>query len=338
MKPNIFRLATNELSQDGFFTWLLQWAGNDYNQHNQELNETAKDFVRLLLGQTSDYQINKVEAGRQWNNIDIWAEVNDEYFIGIEDKTNTCEHSEQLERYKIIANDYYMDKNHKLIFVYLKTGNESLSTLKVIAEKGYSIIDRKSTLSILNKRQVQNDIFNDFKEYLTLIENATNSYTDFENVTTEWQAGEGFFMALQDELQDGDWRYVSNPSGGFLGFWYYWTSIEDVGDIYIQIENSFEKGIKLIIKIGDWKPSTDTLYELLNGITPFAEKNGLSISKPDRYRAGGTSTLAVIQNAFTIDNNCNFDFNEFITTLKKLEQTLDEFSTHKNTQQVTVSL
>ena len=150
-KPNIFRLATKELSQDGFFTWLLQWADNNHKQHDQNLNETAKDFVRLLIGQTPDYQIHKVEAGRQWNNIDIWAEVNDEYFIGIEDKTNTGEHSEQLERYKDIATNHYKDKNHKLVFVYLKTGNESLSTLKKIVEKGYSTVDRKTVLSVLNK-------------------------------------------------------------------------------------------------------------------------------------------------------------------------------------------
>ena len=28
MKPNIFSLATSELSQDAFFTWLLQWGDN----------------------------------------------------------------------------------------------------------------------------------------------------------------------------------------------------------------------------------------------------------------------------------------------------------------------
>lgn len=200
MKPNIFRLATKELTQDGFFTWLLQWADNDHNQHDQQLNETAKDFVRLLLGQTSDYQINKVEAGRQWNNIDIWAEVNDEYFIGIEDKTNTGEHSEQLERYKDIATNHYKDKNHKLIFVYLKTGNESLSTLKKVIEKGYSTIDRKTVLSVLNKRPVTNEIFNDFKDYLTVIENATNSYTKFENVTSEWESRRRFFYGSTRQI------------------------------------------------------------------------------------------------------------------------------------------
>lgn len=47
-KPNIFRLATKELSQDGFFTWLLQWADNNHKQHDQNLNETAKDFGKVV--------------------------------------------------------------------------------------------------------------------------------------------------------------------------------------------------------------------------------------------------------------------------------------------------
>jgi hypothetical protein len=329
MKPNIFRLATKELSQDGFFTWLLQWADNDHNQHDQPLNETAKDFVRLLLGQSSDYQITKVKAGRQWNNIDIWAEINDEYFIGIEDKTNTSEHSEQLERYKEIATNHYKDKIRKLVFVYLKTGNESSSTLKKIKEKGYSLVNRKDVLSILNKRPVTNAIFNDFIDYLTVIENATNSYIKFENVTSELNAGEGFFMVLQDKLQDGDWRYVANKTGGFLGFWYHWTKTDEIAEIYIQIENAFKYGIKLVIKIGSWKPNTKTLLRLLEDIKPFAEKNGLSISKPYKYRAGATSTLAIIQNVFTVDSNGHLDLDQFVSTLKKLEQTLDEYCNDK---------
>jgi len=330
MQPNIFRLATKELSQDGFFTWLLQWADNDHNQHNQLLNETAKDFVRLLLGKSVDYQINKVEAGRQWNNIDIWAEINDEYFIGIEDKTNTGEHSEQLERYKEIASNHYKDKKHKLVFVYLKTGNESSATLKKVIEKGYSTIDRRAILNVLNQREVHNDIFNDFKEYLITIENQTNSYTKFENIISDWKAAEGFYIKLQEHIPEWtDWRYVANQMGGFLGFWYHWTGTDEIGEIYIQIENAFEYGIKLVIKIADWEQSTNTLYQVLNEIKPYAEKNGLSITKPDRYRAGETSTLAIIQNAFQTDVNGNFDFEGFLKTLKQLEKTLDEYCNDK---------
>ena len=330
MQPNIFRLATKELSQDGFFTWLLQWADNDHNQQNKLLNETAKDFVRLLLGKSVDYQINKVEAGRQWNNIDIWAEINDEYFIGIEDKTNTGEHSEQLERYKEIASNHYKDKKHKLVFVYLKTGNESSATLKKVIEKGYSTIDRRAILNVLNQREVHNDIFNDFKEYLITIENQTNSYTKFENIISDWKAAEGFYIKLQEHIPEWtDWRYVANQMGGFLGFWYHWTGTDEIGEIYIQIENAFEYGIKLVIKIADWEQSTNTLYQVLNEIKPYAEKNGLSITKPDRYRVGETSTLAIIQNAFQTDVNGNFDFEGFLKTLKQLEKTLDEYCNDK---------
>ncbi|HQB22775.1 MAG: PD-(D/E)XK nuclease family protein [Salinivirgaceae bacterium] len=331
MKPNIFKLATKELSQDGFFTWLIQWADNTYIQHNQQLNETAKDFVRLLLDETSDYQIKKVEAGRQWNNIDIWAEVNDEYAIIIEDKTNTGEHSEQLERYKQIAKNHYKNKKHKLAFVYIKTGNESSSTLQEVKKKGYSTIDRKAILNVFNKREVSNDIYNDFKEYMTAIEEQTNSYTKFENIISDWKAGEGFFMKLQELISEStDWGYVSNPTGGFLGFWYHWNGIEECS-IYIQIENSFDYGIKLMLKVSDWEPSTDLLYEILEEIEPFAKKNGISITKPDRYRAGATSTLAIVENAFTVDNEGNLELEKFIRTLKALEKTVDEYCDEINT-------
>jgi hypothetical protein len=40
---------------------------------------------------------------------------------------------------------------------------------------------------------------------------------------------------LQILLRDGDWSYVPNPSGGFLGFWWNTLGIEG-GKIYLQLE------------------------------------------------------------------------------------------------------
>ena len=117
LAPNIFSLATKELSQDSFFTWLLKWADQKYQFHDHALNLIGQNFVRLLINQDLEYKINRVEAGRQWKNIDIWAKVNDEYFIIIEDKTNTGAHSDQLERYKKIALDHYRDTDLKFIFI-----------------------------------------------------------------------------------------------------------------------------------------------------------------------------------------------------------------------------
>jgi hypothetical protein len=329
-KPNIFRLATKELSQDSFFAWLLQWADNSHNQYNPELNETAKDFVRLLIGQSQDYQIAKVEAGRQWHNIDVWAEINDEYFLGIEDKTNTVEHSEQLERYKQIATEHYKNKNYKLTFVYLKTGNESSLTLKKIIDKGYLVIGRKAVLNILNKRQIQNEIINDFKEYLTTIEDLTNSYNKFENITTEWKAAEGFYIKLQELIPEWtDWRYVPNQTGGFLGFYYHWKWFGE-GNLYIQMENAFDYGIKLVIKIDEWEQNISTLYQILSDLQPYANKYGLTITKPDKYRVGETSTLAIIQNAFSDDSNGDINLDRFLVTLKNLENILSDYSADKS--------
>ncbi len=335
MKPNIFDIATKELSQDGFFTWLLQWADPKNSQYNQPLNETAKDFVRLLLNKPADFQIQEVKTQNQWKNIDICAEINCKYFIVIEDKTNAGEHSEQLDRYKKKSEEWCKEnKYEEPIFIYLKTGNESLFLLEKVKEQGFSVIDRKAVLSVLNKREIANDIFNDFKERLKGIEEATNSFIEFKKITSNWRAAEGFFMALEkqiSELTKPEWRYVANPTGGFLGFWYHRKYITEVGEIYIQIENSVKGNIQLVIKISATTPSTKTLYRVFGEIEPFAKKQGLTILKPYKYRAGVTSTLAVIENAFTVVDG-NIELDKFRLTLKKLEQTLDEYF-EKTTQQ-----
>ena len=103
MRPNIFDIATKELNQDAFITWLLQFADNKHQSADPKLNDCGKTFVSQLIKKqlpNFDGQINKVEAGRQWENIDVWAEVNDKYLIIIEDKTHSSHHSNQLQRYK----------------------------------------------------------------------------------------------------------------------------------------------------------------------------------------------------------------------------------------------
>ena len=62
---------------------------------------------------------------------------------------------------------------------------------------------------------------------------------------------------------------------------------------------------------------------------PYAQKYSLTISKPDKYRTGETSTLAIIQNAFLVDGSGNLDLDKFIQTLKNLEQTIDKYCTDK---------
>ena len=49
MKPNIFDIATKELNQDAFITWLLQFADPKYQSANPKLNDCGKAFVSQLL-------------------------------------------------------------------------------------------------------------------------------------------------------------------------------------------------------------------------------------------------------------------------------------------------
>lgn len=121
MKPNIFDIATKELSQDAFITWLLAFADDDNQQYDKELNLCAKEFVSMLIKKqipNFNESILTVEAGRQWENIDVWAKVNNEYLIIIEDKTISSEHSNQLERYKEIAEKWCLEKNMEHLFVF----------------------------------------------------------------------------------------------------------------------------------------------------------------------------------------------------------------------------
>ena len=335
MVPNIFSIATSELSQDAFFTWLLMWGDNSNAKINKELNSVAKYFIRTLTDE--EITVNMVKAGRQWENIDIWAEINDDIFITIEDKTKTSDHSKQLERYRKIASDHYKGKRSKLYFIYLKTGNESKSSLNRIEYDGYKVINRKTLLNIFNSQKVENDIFNDFLHNLNTIEDETNICNKLSNIINYRRAGEGFYCKLQEYFNKDrpdmwtDWEYVSNKTSGFIGFWYNWRTTSWDADnkqydmLHIHIENTIGKGINLVIKISDWKREKDILYNVFKELSVIAKNNGINLVKPKIYRTGISSTVAIVKDAFHADKEDNFDFNIFISTLGKVEKTLSDY-------------
>ena len=132
-------------------------------------------FVSMLIKKqipNFNEPILTVEAGRQWKNIDVWAEVNNKYLIIIEDKTVTSEHSNQLERYKEIAEKWCSENEYQTpICIYLKTGNESLNIFNAIKEKGFAIFDRTDFITLLNNhKEIKNNIFIDFYERMTNLE------------------------------------------------------------------------------------------------------------------------------------------------------------------------
>lgn len=321
-KPNLFQLATKELSQDGFISWLLLWADKSNASYNKELNEAAKGFVRLLLGKDKSYSVETVSVEKQWNDIDIWADINDSEAIIIEDKTDTSEHDNQLVRYKEIAERECERTGQNLYCVYLKTGNESLSVEEQIEAKGYKVIRRSLFLSLLESHNVENDIYNDFVDSLRRIEEATNDYSTVDKIYNSWRACEGFYIHLQKEIPEwSDWGYVANASGGFMGFWYHWNGSSLFSDVYIQIENGGDAP-KLVIKVAGKDITVENLYSALDKVVEIGREEGLVIEKPYRYRAGNTSTLAIVPDAFQEET---FSVSSFIDTLHALERVIDKY-------------
>ena len=316
--PNIFSFATSELSQDAMFSWLLQWSNPEFKNSDISLYNVACSFVKLLLGQP-DFSISNVRVDRQWQSIDIIAEINDNAILIIEDKTNTSIHDDQLERYKNIVKNEYKGKRDLLFFAYIKTGNEPLSTLKVIEEKGYRTISRFDIIECLDKYTGNNVLLLNYLNHLKEIENATQSFRYLPVSEWNWYAWQGFYKELETRLSLTSWDYVANPAGGFLGAWWHFTPITD-GEMYLQFEEK-----KLCFKIcyegnGNRSEFRNEMHNRLLSIDK--ENNHDEITKPARFGAGLYMTIAVVDPEYMFGNTI-VDIDALVGKLLTYQELID---------------
>jgi hypothetical protein len=325
-QPNLFDYATSELSQDAFLTWLIQWADKDYKDLDISLNSCAKLFVQELLGESPNYKIENVQAGRQWNNIDVWALINEEYFIIIEDKKGTKEHSDQLNKYSKIAENHYKNSAIKVKLVYFKM--EEQGKYSDIKNAGFSIFVRTKMLEILNKYfentnlEKQNDIISDYFKNLKTLDNKINSYKVKPINEWHWFSWQGFYSELQNNI-GGNWEYVPNASGGFLGFWWHWNYARFEGkefDYYLQIEQG-----KLVFKLYVYKENERReirdFYRRI--LYKNAEKLNIGISQFGRI--GTYMGVAKLNSEFRkTDENGILDFKATLENLKKIVELINE--------------
>lgn len=242
-KPNLFTYATSELSQDAFLAWLLAWADQEHADADAELHRLGQSLAVALFaaaGVTPPEHIGRVKVTRQYHSIDIVAEIDDTHVIAIEDKVDTAQHSDQLDRYREVLNTERGGLQHALL--YLKVGDQSC--YQEVRDSGWSTFGRADLLRVLegSAGRTENAILVDFLAHLQRIECDVQSYRsialDPSKPGDSWsaRAWRGFFMALREALGDGNWAYVPNASGGFMGFWWSATSI-DGGEIYLQLQD-----------------------------------------------------------------------------------------------------
>lgn len=315
--PNIFSFATSELSQDAMFAWLLSWASPQCADYDSSLQSVAVKFVKLLTG-VSDLQVRTIDVGRQWEHIDIWAEINDDIFLSIEDKTGTTIHDEQLKRYKEAVEKEY--PKHKRFHVYVKTGNEPEKILRDVKAAGYRIVLRNDILKCLKTYTGSNAMLIYYRDYLEAHELATQSFKKLPVADWSWNAWEGFYKELEEKkIIDGSWGYVSNPSGGFLGAWWHWVDFSS-GQMYLQ----FEQG-DLCFKIC---PSCDTrdrsaVRDKSYSVFMKMAKDFPEIHKPNRFGAGQYMTIAKVSRD-ELFGNVMVDCGAVVGRIKEYESLIDK--------------
>lgn len=320
--PNLFSFATSELSQDAFFAWLMSWADPFYEKFDDSLHVVAQNFIRLLLDDEK-FETKKISIKSQSNNIDLLAEINNDTILIIEDKIDTSVHDDQLNRYRKIVEEEY--KTKELKFSYIKIIDEpNLVKKNIESKERYKYISRRDLIDCLNTYKGENQILKDYLEHISKIEEATQVYKTKPISEWGWDGWKGFYKALEDAVnyKEPEWGYVPNATGGFLGFWWYFTDIPE-GKIYLQFEGKDDLRIKVYHDKDNTKyiSTHKEFREKVYGII----KKKLGDIKPDRFGTGKTMTVAVIRDIDIKSKLINLK--EFI---KEYEKIVDDIALELN--------
>lgn len=326
-RPNLFQIGTKELAQDAVLTWFLQWADPAHAETDPVLYRCAQALTRSLLGESEEFEIRSVQTWRQWKNIDVLAEINGNIALAIEDKTFSTEHSEQLDRYRAALKQEYEPRGFDCSYAYVKTGNESLNSLADIVAKGWHIVGRTDLLRVLAACPTENAIAQDFTIHLSTLEEMTLGYCQARDWMKNGWAVEGFCLELQRQLgDDWDWGWVSNAAGGFMALYSKPWSHPVFREVYLQFELGDIAEPRLTIRAAGDDITTEMLYQQLEDLRLVANEKGLKVEKPARFRAGGTSALAVLPDVWGASGWQKVDWTQITQYLWKTRDILSAWT------------
>ena len=120
VENNIFYFATNELSQDAFICWCLNWINMPVRDDNASGRQFGARFLsRLLNGGYDVSKVNRVYIFRQLLNIDVLVLVPElQAALIIEDKTSSQEHGNQINRYKCLLSKTFKSNQYNGLDIY----------------------------------------------------------------------------------------------------------------------------------------------------------------------------------------------------------------------------
>ncbi len=328
MKPNLFKYATSELSQDAILCLLLSWADNNRKTDDPILHELGRNFLNSIyqcIKGTDPGSYQSIEIRQQDGGIDILCLINGDTALIIEDKVGTKQHSDQLARYKehVIQKGFASDK---IIQVYLQTRDQS--DYSEVTKHGYSVYERGDLLKVLESSagiaaQEKSDVISSYSSYLRHIENEVQSFRTLPPKDWSWESWKGFYTELQRALEDAKWDYVPNQSGGFLGLWWHFLGNNEC-DQYLQIE---QEKFCFKIHVEDQEKRRELRDHWHNRILEECSRHGLKAKRPDRFGNGYCMTVAILDQDFRIVNDRNqIDLRKTIELLKRAESVLNDIN------------
>lgn len=311
----------------------MDWANKKYADVNSELHNTGQEFVRALFSKHSysgPKEIISVDPRKQVSSIDVLVEVNEEYVILIEDKTETKQHGGQLSRYhgQVLekSNNVVPNVNvtkEKFFPIFLKTGSMSKIDEKYIEklplDPPYRVFNRQDFIKAVSRFKGESEILKDFICYLECREADFQSWKNTKPDDWSWEAWEGFYRKLECNLDEVFWwGYAPNKAGGFMGLaWPNAETIEGVS-IYLQIEHG-----PVVFKIAVEEKSNQREKRALwhNRILELAGEKGMkNVVKPKRFGTGQHMTVAVFEPGWRkVGSDGLLDYEATIEVLKKLE-------------------
>lgn len=120
VENNIFSFATNELSQDAFICWCLNWINMPVRDDNESGRQFGARLLSRLLNEVYDVsKVNQVYIFRQLLNIDVLVLVPElQVALIIEDKTSSQEHGNQINRYKYLLSKTFESNQYNGLDIY----------------------------------------------------------------------------------------------------------------------------------------------------------------------------------------------------------------------------
>lgn len=138
-----------EAMLDFQMSWLMRLAA-EKNVKKKKLHQISKEVLLRLIGLlgTPNVDIKKVDIWRQWEQIDVTAEVEvvvngqtQRHLVVLEDKAYTKIHDDQLNRYADKISDYYEGKSkqkfniHYWVITFFDKSSNNWSILEKECDK-----------------------------------------------------------------------------------------------------------------------------------------------------------------------------------------------------------